>query len=123
MCCFVHLTDILIGEIIGKIFMNNILSNHPLKSQAQAHRSSSWDPIYSELLVTMFDYMLGVLLSSIMVTYVSPCLGDLCRVIKMSSPNINNLILLGCVLCFTNVLFADVQSSPLNNNLICTVCI
>ncbi|ELT92412.1 hypothetical protein CAPTEDRAFT_123994 [Capitella teleta] len=43
------------------------------------------------------------------------------RVIKMSSPNINNIVLLGCVLCYSTVFFADVENSRLSGEGSCVI--
>ena len=39
----------------------------------------------------------------------------------MSSPNINNLVLAGGVLCYATVLFANVEGSIIPLTAICTV--
>ena len=38
------------------------------------------------------------------------CLISLCRHIKMSSPNLNNLIIVGCVLTYTSVIILGLDS-------------
>jgi gamma-aminobutyric acid type B receptor len=43
------------------------------------------------------------------------------RVIKMSSPNINNLVIAGSVLCYTTTLFANVEGNQVPLTAICTV--
>ncbi|ELU15902.1 hypothetical protein CAPTEDRAFT_22430, partial [Capitella teleta] len=43
------------------------------------------------------------------------------RVIKMSSPNINNVALFGCALCYTTVFFADTADSAIDAVSTCTI--
>ncbi|ELU02555.1 hypothetical protein CAPTEDRAFT_109334 [Capitella teleta] len=43
------------------------------------------------------------------------------RIIKMSSPNINNLVIAGSILCYTTVLFADVKGSVIPLTALCCV--
>ncbi|ELU12505.1 hypothetical protein CAPTEDRAFT_140881, partial [Capitella teleta] len=43
------------------------------------------------------------------------------RLIKMSSPKINNLILLGCALCYLTTLFADLKANVISLRAVCTV--
>ncbi|ELT94990.1 hypothetical protein CAPTEDRAFT_215191 [Capitella teleta] len=43
------------------------------------------------------------------------------RIIKMSSPNINNLVIAGSILCYTTVLFADVKGSVIPLTALCTI--
>lgn len=48
-------------------------------------------------------------------------LASLCRVIKMSSPNINNLILFGCMLTYATVLFTDIKDDSSSTLTACTI--
>lgn len=43
------------------------------------------------------------------------------RIVKLSSPNMNNLILLGCIACYTTVFFADIEETILITHMICSV--
>ncbi|ELT96142.1 hypothetical protein CAPTEDRAFT_74442, partial [Capitella teleta] len=43
------------------------------------------------------------------------------RIIKMSSPNINNLVIAGCLLSFATVFVADVKMAPLSTLAICNI--
>ncbi|ELT90201.1 hypothetical protein CAPTEDRAFT_205658 [Capitella teleta] len=43
------------------------------------------------------------------------------RLIKMSSPNINNLVLIGCMLTYVTVLFADVSGIDISVSSVCMI--
>jgi len=49
------------------------------------------------------------------------CFFYFCRLIKLSSPNINNIILVGCLLTYTSVFLNDFETNTVTLHLVCKV--